>query len=377
MRILVTADTVGGVWTYTRELVSGLIGRGFQVVLVSFGGIPPAEQTRWMNGLPDLDYRPTAFKLEWMQESMDDLRASAEYLELVAEETRPALLHLNQFYYGGLKFRAPRVVVAHSDVVSWWVAVHGCEPPDSNWMRWYRRIVKHGVASATAVVAPSNWMMEQVRRYYAVPAQGVVIHNGRTPSLFSPNQTKEKMITTVGRLWDAGKNAELLLQEEMPWPVCIVGSEKQPGREEVPLTPEKQYPGVRFLPQQSEQQLSELLSRTAIYAAASRYEPFGLAPVEAALSGCAIVAAHIESFRELWGNSAIFFRNNDASSLRQALTDLAEDTGFLQSCAKRACHHARQWFTADRMVEQYLALYRRLVPEKALVDTPRLVETAR
>ena len=69
MHILVTADTLGGVWTYTRELVTGLIRHGEQVTLVSFGDIPTAAQTQWMEGLPNLDYRPTAFKLEWMLDS--------------------------------------------------------------------------------------------------------------------------------------------------------------------------------------------------------------------------------------------------------------------------------------------------------------------
>lgn len=374
MRILITADTVGGVWTYTRELVSGLVGRGFQIVLVSFGGVPSAGQTRWMDGLPNLDYRPTAFKLEWMQDSMDDLRTSQEYLEAVAEETRPNLLHLNQFYYGALKYDVPRVVVAHSDVVSWWVAVHGCEPPDSAWMRWYRRIVTHGVTSATGVVAPSRWMMEQVGRYYAQPEHTSVIYNGRTPSLFFPDQTKEGMVTTVGRLWDTGKNTALLMQEEMPWPVCIVGPEKHPGREEISTEQQERRPGVELLPQQSEEQLCALLSRTAVYAAVSRYEPFGLAPVEAAFSGCAIVASQIESFRELWGNSAIFFRDNDVRSLRHALTDLAEDPEFRQAFAKRAYDHARRWFTADRMVQQYVSLYRKMVPKETLLHQEHAVD---
>jgi len=376
MRILVTADTVGGVWTYTRELVTGLIRRGFEVVLVSFGGIPLPRQTRWIHGLSRLDYRPTAFKLEWMQDCMDDLHASAEYLESVAEETRPHLLHLNQFYYGGLKYRVPRLVVAHSDVVSWWVAVHGCEPPDSSWMRWYRRIVTRGITSATAVVAPSRWMIEQISRHYTQPPQGSVIHNGRTPSLFHANPVKEKMITTVGRLWDSGKNAALLLQEEMPWPVCIAGSEKHPEREGATAQQSERRPGVQFLPQQSEEQLCDLLGRTAVYAAVSRYEPFGLAPVEAAFSGCAIVASHIESFRELWGNAAVFFRNNDSGSLRQALTDLAEDPDFRQDSAQRAYNHAQRWFTADRMVQRYVTLYRKLVPEEiSLRLEPALAET--
>lgn len=373
MRILITADTVGGVWTYTRELVSGLVGQGFEVVLVSFGGLPAAEQTRWMTGLSNLDYRPTEFKLEWMQDSLDDLRASAEYLEAVAEETRPHLLHFNQFYYGGLKYASPCLVVAHSDVVSWWVAVHGCEPPDSTWMRWYRRMVQDGLAGATAVAAPSHWMMEQVARYYVQPEKKSVIYNGRTPSLFCPDQEKEKTVTSVGRLWDAGKNAAIFLGEEMPLPVSIVGSEKQPGRAEAGLE-QQERSGVRFLAQQSEEQLSELLARTAIYAAVSMYEPFGLAPVEAALSGCALVASHIESFRELWGDAAVFFRNNDAGSLRLALTDLAEDAEFRRDCAKRALDHARRWFTAERMVAEYVNLYHRLVPEQRFPGRESVVE---
>src|SRR5690348_9853416 len=81
MHILVTADTLGGVWTYTRELVTGLVRRGPRVTLVSFGDIPTAAQTRWMEGLENFDYRPTAFKLEWMLDSETDMLASAQYLE--------------------------------------------------------------------------------------------------------------------------------------------------------------------------------------------------------------------------------------------------------------------------------------------------------
>ena len=378
MRILVTADTVGGVWTYTRELVTGLTRRGFDVVLVSFGSIPPVDQTRWMNGLSNLDYRPTGFKLEWMQDSADDLRASAEYLETIADETRPDLIHLNQFYYGAIKTDAPRLVVAHSDVVSWWVAVHGCEPPESEWISWYRAVLTRGVMNATAVVAPSRWMLEQIGRHYAHPLLASVIYNGRTPTLFHSNETKDQTISSVGRVWDSGKNVNLLLQEQLPWPVCIVGSDQEPGASSAFVQQQQSRSGVEFLPQQNEEQLCELLSRTAVYAAVSRYEPFGLAPVEAALSGCAIVASDIDSFRELWGTAALFFRNNDASSLRETLAALADGPELRQSYADRARDHARQWFTADRMVDQYLGFYNKLLRgEMSLkaLHTPSVVET--
>ena len=45
MHVLVTTDTISGVWPYTRELVSGLVSRGLRVTLVSFGEVPLPEQT--------------------------------------------------------------------------------------------------------------------------------------------------------------------------------------------------------------------------------------------------------------------------------------------------------------------------------------------
>src|SRR4051812_46028665 len=120
MHVLVTADTIGGVWTYARELVTGLVRRGVRVTLVSFGEIPSPAQTEWLEAVRNVDFRATAFRLEWMQEARDDIDASTEYLQAIVEETRPDALHLNQFAYGALAVDAPKIVVAHSDVVSWW-----------------------------------------------------------------------------------------------------------------------------------------------------------------------------------------------------------------------------------------------------------------
>ena len=62
MHVLMTSDTLNGsIWTYTRELITGLIGRGMRVTLVSFGEIPLPAQTAWMERLRGLEYRPTAF----------------------------------------------------------------------------------------------------------------------------------------------------------------------------------------------------------------------------------------------------------------------------------------------------------------------------
>jgi glycogen synthase len=366
MHILVTADTLGGVWTYTRELVTGLVRRGEQVTLVSFGDIPTVAQTRWMEGLENLDYRPTAFKLEWMLDSEPDMLASAQYLEALIQEIKPDLLHSSQFYYGALGCAVPRVVVAHSDVVSWWMSVHGKAPPETEWLRWYRRTVARGLSQATAVVAPSRWMLEQVERHYGKPACGSVIYNGRTALLFNPHVSKEEIIVTVGRLWDSGKNVGLLLRQELPAPVQIIGCNRHPELQSSVFAVEDIPPNVHLGPEQDEKQLVQTLARAGIYAATSQYEPFGLAPVEAALSRCAIVASDIPSFRELWDGAAIFFRNNQPESLRDAVKSLLGDPALRLRQANLAYRHARQHFSAERMVDGYMNLYQALVPARAI-----------
>jgi glycosyltransferase involved in cell wall biosynthesis len=364
MHILITADTLGGVWTYTRELVTGLVERGVRVTLVSFGNIPAAGETNWMSRLRGLDYHPTAFKLEWMQndDAQADMELSAQYLSRVIRDRGPDLLHLNQFYYGALDCAVPRVVVAHSDVVSWWVGVHGEEPSPTPWIRWYRDMVARGLAAATAVVAPSRWMLDEVERYYLKPERGSVIPNGRTPTLFNPHVTKEDRIVTIGRSWDAGKNAALLLQMDMPAPVFIVGSDRHPEGQDSALAAQSARASVRLQSHRQEKEVIQLLARAGIYAATSRYEPFGLAPVEAAFSRCAIVASDIPSFRELWEGAAVFFRNDDAVDLRKALEILVRDPVLRRKYGNQAYEHARSKFTASRMVDRYLDLYQTLAP---------------
>ncbi len=74
---------------------------------------------------------------------------------------------------------------------------------------------------------------------------------------------------------------------------------------------------------QTAEQLRSLFARASIYAATSRYEPFGLAPVEAALSRCAIVANDIPAFRELWGETACYFHTDDVDGLRETIAESA------------------------------------------------------
>jgi glycogen(starch) synthase len=364
MHILITADTVGGVWTYTRELASGLVRRGHRVTLVSFGKFPSEQQVKWMAGLPRFQYRPTEFRLEWMQDAQEDMAASMEFVANVVREVQPDIAHFNQYAYGALNLNVPKIVTAHSDVMSWWVAVHGQEPADDDWTLWYRDTVVKGLRGADLVVSPTHWMMDQVRRYHLHPAASQVIYNGRDARLFDPDQRKENVVVAVGRVWDQGKQVSLLLGHEHSVPVCIAGSQEHPDRLIGGYADCAAKPGVSFCGPQSESQLRDLYARASAYAATSAYEPFGLAPVEAALSRCALIANDIPVFHELWGDAALYFRKNDAKSLADAIAFLAANPKIRREYAERAYRCALEKFTADRMISDYEKLYGKLVPQE-------------
>jgi len=382
MHILVTTDTVGGVWTYTRELVTGLAMRGIRVTLVSFGGIPTSAQRAWLAGLSEVTYYPTGFRLEWMQGAAADLSDSASYLRAIIQERKPDLLHLSQFCYGALEVKQPKLVVAHSDVMSWSQAVRGAQPGDP-WAQWYRAMVERGLAGATLLVAPSRWMLECIESCYGTQSSSCVIYNGRTPALFNPFVSKHNYAASVGRLWDEGKQSQLLMQlANPPIPIFLAGATalESETHDSPPASRKGVKPGqrgvqpgeadagsaagVEFRGELSEGEMRELLSRASIYIATSKYEPFGLAPLEAALSRCAIVANDIPGFREIWDDAAFYFRGGDLGSLEKALALLHGNPELRLRYANRAYDRARQHYTADRMVEEYMQLYRALLERR-------------
>lgn len=364
MRVLVSADTFSGVWTYSRELVTGLITQGAQVTLVSFGDIPLPDQTAWMNSLHGLEYHPTAFRLDWMQEGEQDFQAAEEYLCAIVRDTRPDILHLNQLSFGALPVATPRVVTAHGDLVTWWLAIHGKEPARSAWLDWYRETIVGGLQRADSVVTTTHWMKEMLGVAYGVDFAGQVIFAGRNPIYFNPFVTKEELVLAIGRLWDSGKQVSLLTQHKHSQPVCIVGADNPipmptvPIRADVRVSTDSHEISVKGA--QTESQLRTLYSKSTVFAATSRYEPTGLGSIEAAFSRCALVANDIPVYRELWGDAALYFERNNADSLAEVLNKLDKDRETVRAYGTRAYNRARERFTARRMVDELLQLYRRL-----------------
>lgn len=353
MRVLMTTDTVGGVWTFTKELVRQLLDAGDSIALVSFGREPAREQRLWCSNTqqqygPRFLYESSPGPLEWMNENERAYEIGGRVLLDLARRFKPDLLHSNQYCFGRLPVDIPRVITAHSDVLSWAGACRPAGLEDSAWLDRYCELVQDGLDQADCVVAPTAWMLASLKKHFDVSSPVRVVHNGRTVSTCAEASHRVLRAISVGRLWDEAKGLTTLAQVKSPMPVMVAGEESF----ENSAAPAQSR--LQALGNLEEDALFACFRSSSIYIAASRYEPFGLAPLEAALCGCAVVARDIPSLREVWGHAAAYFGNCD--ELERLLAFLAEDRAALRQAQIAAMQRARL-YTAENMAAAYSEIY--------------------
>jgi glycogen synthase len=349
MRILITTDTIGGVWTYARELAVGLLAKDCSVALASFGRIPNSAQLDWVTDQVSrwgsrFRFAASDAPLEWMQDNWNTTNEGERVLQRLAREFCPDVLISSQFCFGALDCDLPRVIVAHSDVLSWAEAI-GKQLPESDWLARYRSLVAEGLQGAHAVIAPTQWMLDALAANFELPAQTRVIANGRALPPDEIRSERRMQAVTAGRLWDEGKNLKLLATIDPPMPVLVAGEVEH----EASYLESACGKAVLLGPLDEEEMLA-FLRQSSIYICTSQYEPFGLAPLEAALCGCAVLANDIPSLREVWGDAALFF--SDAESLSSLLAALCAERRLLERARSLAWRRAQQ-LTAKRMTENY------------------------
>jgi glycogen(starch) synthase len=356
MRVLLTTDTVGGVWTFTKVLTEELLKRGHAVSLVGFGRLPSTDQLAWCKRTAahfvHFEYKNSSAPLEWMAANDRTYEEGVAALLATAEIFLPDVVHSSQFCFGALPLDVPVVVTAHSDVMSW---AQACKPTGldtSAWLTRYHFLVQRGLAAADVVVAPSQWMLAALAKNFAVPSNNAVILNGIGP-LTSGNDARRLQAVSAGRFWDEGKNLSLLAEVESEVPILVAGEYEYADR-----TSRAATGAVAVLGALGEEKLLALFRTSAMYVAPSRYEPFGLAPLEAAQCGCALLLSDLPSFREIWGASASYFK--DARDLEKLLDEISRSEILLASMQAKALERAHG-MTAERMAEGYVNLYGELV----------------
>ena len=346
-----TADPIGGVWTYALELARAFEPHGIEIVLASMGAHLTREQHQEVLERKNVRLFESVYRLEWMDDPWDDVDRAGDWLQQIAERVRPDLIHLNGYSHAALKWQAPVFVAAHSCVLSWWRAVKNEEAP-ARYDKYRARVVA-GIAAADCVVAPSVAMRNALALHYGAHVNCIVVRNGRDPRPFFCSENKRPVVFSCGRIWDEAKNLRLLdvIAPQIEWPIAVAGDCRHPGGGAIALN------RLGYLGKIEPRQLAEELSTAAIFVLPARYEPFGLSALEAALSGCALVLGDIPSLHETWHGAAIFVPPDNATELTNAIRGLIENTRNREHFAQRARVRALE-FSPHRMAKEYLAAYR-------------------
>src|SRR5438045_3694865 len=88
-RVLMTTDTVGGVWNYSIQLAENLSARGIKVGLATMGGALRESQRQELAKRPEIELYESTFALEWMEDPWKDVARASEWLWELEQQFQP------------------------------------------------------------------------------------------------------------------------------------------------------------------------------------------------------------------------------------------------------------------------------------------------
>jgi glycosyltransferase involved in cell wall biosynthesis len=238
-------------------------------------------------------------------------------------------------------------------VATWWQAVRDGPLPQA--FRWRAELVRRGYNASDAVLAPSAAFAAATAEAYHLTRRPTIVRNGRRDPAPGRSRATERFAFTAGRLWDEGKNLDTLDRAagRIAIPVLAAGPLNGPNGASVT------FPNLRLLGRLTDQQISDRLAARPVYVSTARYEPFGLAVLEAARAGCALILSDIPTFRELWDGAAVFVAADDDDAVARAIERLTADEKVRDELG-RAARERSQGYSVESMCLGVLAVYRSL-----------------
>ena len=360
-RILITTDAVGGVWTYSIELATALRRMGLDPVLAAMGPSPSSAALASAGRTPVID---TGLPLDWLAESAEEVWHAGLAIARVAEDVGAHIVQLHSAALAcDVDFGRPTVAVQHSCVATWWDAVR--TGPLPHHFAWRRDLVRCGLTSVDAVVAPTASFGAITRQSYALSRDVRSVHNGRTPVAL-PKRERADFVLTIGRLWDEGKNVRTLdaAARLTSAPVEAIGPLSSPDGSGV------SFDHLVTTGPMGAKAIAERLAARPIFVSSALYEPFGLSVLEAAQAGCPLVLSDIPSFRELWTDAAMFVPATDAQRFADAIATLLNNPELRNAYGRPAQQRAAR-YTPEATARGMLQIY-----DELAAATPREIASA-
>lgn len=355
-KLFMTADAVGGVFNYALDLAAGLAGHNVETTLAMLGPPMTESQRAAAQATSGVTLIETGLPVDWLAPDADSVVEAAAAVAELAGRAKADVVQLNTPALAVASYHAPVAAVVHSCLASWWACVKGTGLPDD--FLWRTELFARGLRAADIVICPSATFAHTVAALYGCAA--IAVHNGRSSANIPTIRSEPAAAAfTAGRLWDEGKNVATLDAAAglMNVPFYAAGPLRGPNGARLAVD------HIKHLGVLSETELRAYLARRPIFACASLYEPFGLAVLEAAQAGCALVLSDMAAFRELWQDAAIFVPAKEPHSFAAAIARLAANPSLRRALGAAARARAQN-YTIEAMAQRMLQIYSALLGVK-------------
>lgn len=232
---------------------------------------------------------------------------------------------------------------------------------------YFRTVVKLACERARVILVPSAFARnEAVQRLRLSPERmrvtpyGVSVPTRPEPAAIAKVLKKHgippRYVLYVGN-FKAHKNPGTLLAQAPRWskelPLVLLGGTE--GELGAALTSARAAGArVHVVKQVPDAELWPLVAGATVFAFPSRYEGFGLPPLEAMALGVPVVSSNAASLPEVVGNAAITIDPDDADGFAEAIARVAGDAELAKTLVSKGLARAAE-LTWERCAEQTAA----------------------
>jgi glycosyltransferase involved in cell wall biosynthesis len=215
---------------------------------------------------------------------------------------------------------------------------------------WYQHLTRHLSRRVKRIITVSETSKSEIEKYLpAAKGKIDVVHNGFTlletnDKILVETLAKQKYFLAVGNL-DPRKNLQRLISAfnlaGFPADVKlkIAGTNSKVfSKNAMPLTP-----NVELLDYQHDSELAALYSNAIAFVFPSLYEGFGLPVLEAMSLRCPTILSDIPVLHEIAGDTALYVNPLDVKSIKDGLTELAENRELAEKLRQLGYEQAKKY----------------------------------
>lgn len=371
MRIGIDARFFGGeqskgLGRYTQMLLRHLLVLDRKNEYVIF--VPPELVARW-------PYRHDHVQVVAAPYSWYSV-AEQIFMPLLIKRQRIDLMHFPHFNVPVL-YRGPFIVTIHDLIISRFPTERATTlgPMMYQFKQFaYNRVVRHAALAARHIITVSEYSKADLMDYFHLPGERVSVtyeavdefspvrsdvltrYNIRQPYLLYvgnayPHKNLEQIVLAVQQLKKQGS----------PLHCVLVGKPDYFYKRLQQFAWAKNVDDrVHFIGFVPDQDLPILYREAFAYVFASRYEGFGLPPLEAMLYGAPVISARTSCLPEVLGEAALYFEQDDISGILHHIQQL-EQNPALRAQLIQLGHHQVRRYSWQRMAKQTLALYEKVL----------------